>query len=310
MKHQIKFIQKYLNSIISSFVFLLFLFNSFAMAKLSTGAISSGMAGAGNSSVDLGESYLLNPGSIAHLRGAGITIGNSSYHSATKEPNKNQFNGWYLTLNEFGSDSMFATSIYVGQSQLQQKYNLEFPTLSYNDTRLTIGNFILPGLSAGISYQLHSTATPFRKFQENGFSLGFLWTMTESFGFGFSAQNLASTVKNDIPDFITLGTSTGLGFLYIYENYLRLRLDLNRTMHKLESQSMSEWALGLENMINHWILTRIGIARSHTLDHTTTQKLSFGIGFAGPRFGIHYALQQYQISQNGQEHSVDFVIPF
>ncbi len=278
-------------------------------SSYSPGAISGALAGAGNSSVDIGESYIINPATVAHLRGAAITMGNSSYQDSDKDAKKIQSGGWHFSLNEFGEDSIFATSIYVSKGDSRDRSSL-YTNQSFNDVWLTIGNFVMPNLSAGLSYRIHDTLTTFKKYQEQGIGVGFLWNPVDSLGVGFSMQNLVPIGKREIPNELTLGTHNGIGILYIYDQYLRIRMDYSKIIHKLDSQSSTEWAFGLENAINSWILTRIGISQSLSETQEKTQKWTFGMGFSGPRFGIHYAFQQYKLSQNGQEHGVDLVIPF
>lgn len=280
-------------------------------ASSSYGAISGGLAGSGLSSNDAGESYILNPGAIAHLRGAAITFGTSQFQSTPNIENGSTVthDGSHLSLNENSPDSVIATSIFVSKSRSREKKSAATSTLSYNDAWLTFGNFVMPNLSAGLNYHFRDTQDPLKTYQEHNFGIGFLWTPLESLGVGFSFLNFNAAPK-EIPTAYTLGSTSGIGLLYIYKEFLRIRLDYSKKDHELESLSYTETALGLETTISEWIYSRVGVAQQKSESNVIHQKQSFGLGFAGPRFGIHYAFQQYQQALKGKEHNLDFIIPF
>jgi hypothetical protein len=291
--------------------FIFCLMNSIqGLAQTSLGAISGALAGAGRSSVDSSESYLLNPATVAHLRGAAISFGSATFRRPPSDNSDQQgFDGWHLSLNENSPDAVVGTSIYLSQTKNNQPFTSLNTATQFNDAWLTLGNFIFPQLTGGLSYHYHESQTKLKAYEEHNLGMGFLWTPWERFGVGVSVQNL-KTASPEIPDELTLGTTSGVGLLYLHEDYLRLRLDFARKMHKLPAQTTSEWAFGLENAMTPWLFARIGLGQQKTDEEKTTQKVTFGLGFAGPRFGIHYGFQQFQLDQQGTEHSVDFMIPF
>ena len=280
------------------------------MRTPSYGAISGGLAGSGLSSVDPGESYILNPGAVAHLRGAAVTLGSSNFLSTPQDANSeaSSNNGWHFSLNENSPDSSLASSIFISKSRSREKSPLT-KILNYNDAWLTLGNFIMPQLAAGLSYHFRDTQDPLQTYQEHNFGIGFLWTPWESLGIGFSLLNF-NTPPKEIPISYTLGSTSGVGLLYIFKEFLHLRLDYTKKDHQLESQSYTETALGLETSLSDWLFSRIGVAQQKTETNETTLKYSFGLGFLGPRFGVNYAFQQYHQSQKGKEHNLDIIIPF
>lgn len=277
----------------------------------SYGAISGGLAGSGLSSVDAGESYILNPGALAHLRGAAITFGTSHFQSTpnTEKGSPTTTNdSWHLSLNENSPDSVIASSIFVSKSRSRDK-KPNTPSLSSNDAWLTFGNFVMPQLAVGINYHFHDTQDPLKTYQEHNFGLGFLWTPLENLGVGFSFLNLNPSPK-EIPAAYAIGSTSGIGLLYIYKSFLRIRLDYSKKEHELASVAYSETALGLETTLSEWISSRVGMAQQTTEANEHFQKYSFGLGFSGPMFGIHYAFQQYQQALKGKEHNLDIIIPF
>lgn len=276
----------------------------------SYGAISGGLAGSGLSSVDAGESYIINPGALAHLRGAAITFGTSNFQSTpTTEngyPTTNE--GWHLSLNENSPDSIIASSIFVSKSRSRDK-TPNTASLSSNDAWLTFGNFVMPQLAAGINYHFRDTQDPLKNYQEHNFGLGFLWTPLENLGVGFSFLNVNPSPK-EVPAAYAMGSTTGIGLLYIHKSFIRLRLDYSKKEHELASMAYTETALGLETALSEWISSRVGMAQQKTETNEHFQKYSFGLGFSGPMFGIHYAFQQYQQALKGKEHNLDIIIPF
>lgn len=317
-KHQIFIIKSCLNAAPLVFLIILCFFNlcTLQAAEVTVptshpshtlGAISGGLGGTGLSSIDVGESYVLNPGTVAHLRDAVASFGTSSYKTSNKSLSDASTSGWHLSLNENGPESAIATSIFISKTRNTQKRPLIFTTSS-NDAWLTLGNFVMPQMSAGINYHFHDTQTPLKTYQEHNFGIGFLWTPMDHMGVGMSFQNINNPPK-DVPDIYTLGTTYGLGLLYIHKSFIRMRLDFTKKDHALSAYSYNETALGLETALSEWLYSRIGAARQVNELDEITQKYSFGLGFAGPRFGIHYSFQQYQLSQLGQEHNLDLVIP-
>ncbi|MEY4617310.1 MAG: hypothetical protein RJB66_2270 [Pseudomonadota bacterium] len=219
------------------------------------------------------------------------------------------YDGWRLSLNENSPDSMWSSSIYMSQSQSRQsRRSFNAPT-QFNDAWFTLGNFVMPQLSAGLSYHFHETITALNSYQEHNFGLGLLWTPLDNLGVGFSLQNFRAPPK-EVPTELGLGSNGGVGVMYLHQDYLRLRLDYSRKAHKLSLLSSHEWAFGLENAMTPWTLIRIGAAQEINDEQKTTQKLTCGIGFAGPRFGVHYGFQQLRVAKVGTEHSVDLMIPF
>lgn len=279
-------------------------------ATTSYGAISGGLAGSGLSSNDAGESYILNPGAIAHLRGAAITFGTSNFKSSPKseEENITTTDGWHLSLNENSPDSVIATSIFVSKTRSREK-KATASFLSYNDAWLTFGNFVMPNVSAGLNYHFRDTQDALKTYQEHNFGIGFLWTPLESLGIGFSLLNFNAAPK-EIPTAYAMGSTSGIGLLYIYREFLRIRLDYSKKDHELESLSYTETAVGLETTMSEWIYSRVGVAQQKSEANEQFQKYSIGLGFAGPRFGVHYAFQQYQQTLKGKEHNLDIIIPF
>lgn len=288
-----------------SFLFIFFIYSSSAPAA--PGAISSALAGAGRSSVDLGESYVLNPASVAHLRGSGVSFGTSSL--AATDNSQGSSHHWHLSLNENSPDSIVGTSIYLNQSAWDASPDGTMGARQTQDGWFSIANFVMPLLTVGLSYHLRQTQTLDLDFQEHNFGLGFIWTPLEDFGFGFSLQNFRPCAK-DIPAEFCVGSNAGVGLLYLGGDSVRLRLDYSQKSHPLLSQAGTEWAFGLENLMTPWALARVGVAQEQRQDKSQILRYAFGLGFAGPRFGIHYGYQQYQIAQRGSEHSVDLIIPF
>lgn len=296
------------------------------------GPISAAQGGAGRSSVDMGESYLLNPASIAHLRGAGIQFGyfgnsglNSSSTSAPTSTLPAVFRlprrGWQVSLNENGPDSSIATSIYYAQSQLSPSSDssaseLSSDTLSWKDAWFTLGNFMAPQLSLGLSYHFQETKAYGTVYHQHNGNLGFLWAVLDNMGLGLSLLDFIPTDKK-IPTEYSLGSTVGVGVMYLYKDFLKLRLDLAQKNHSMKSFSYDEIALGLDNAMTPWVSSRMGFAHRLILDGSSLQKWTFGLGFDGPRFGIHYAFQHLIENEKGglnpktgAEHSVDFILPF
>lgn len=286
------------------FISIYLAISSFAFSQTTTGAISGALGGAGRSSADIGESYILNPAAVAHLRGAAVSFGtiNQKYVSESTSSAEG-LNGWHLSLNENSPDSVIGTSIFINRTE-----SLNSQT-HFNDAWFTIGNFVFPRISMGLSYHYHEVLNNQLSYLQHNLGLGFIWTPLENLGVGISFQDIKAP-PTGIPPEYALGSSGGIGLLYLHKEYLRLRMDISRKINTLNNDSYDELALGLENLMTPWAVARIGLAEQKDQERKITQRLTFGLGFAGPRFGIHYAFQQFRLTKTGAEHSVDLVIPF
>lgn len=288
----------------------------------SVGPISAAQGGGGRSSVDLGESYLLNPAAIGHLRGAGVQMAYNFYSSPFSDqtslsgstspaspllfaPQKT----WQISLNENSPDSMFASSIYYSRSEIEMDSLRGIPTLRTQDGQFTIGNFIFPQMSMGLNYHFRSSILNEKTYQQHNGGLGFLWAIYDSLGLGLSFLDIAPSSPS-IPAEISLGTTSGVGLVYLHKDFLKLRLDVAQRSHRLSEFAFSEVSFGLENSMTPWVLSRLGVGYQAFKNGQTLKKWSFGLGFDGPRFGIHYGFQSLIASSKGSEHSVDLVLPF
>ena len=137
---------------------LLFLAHGWGRSS-TVGAISGAMGGAGRSSVDVGESYLLNPAGVAHLRGAAIAFGTTRFESPAQQSTQgpNIYDGWRLSLNENSPDSMWGSSIFLSQVQNQSPSKGVDDANQFNDAWFTLGNFLYQKISVGLSYHFHES---------------------------------------------------------------------------------------------------------------------------------------------------------
>jgi hypothetical protein len=313
--------------------FLAFLNPIFAVAA-TPGSISTALAGGGRSAIAGTESYLVNPASLAHFDGASLTL-STYFHQIPSQDYDSK--SWRVSIAENSplNDVPLALS-YAKNTDLYSQQN---------DFWFTAGNFVSPYVAVGIAYhysewRLQNNSQTLMAVRpnlpnsaqmglllENNASLGVLVTPNPELGFSFVAQDFIKQTEKKINDYSGNSNGSniktpinapqiGLGVIYLHSSFMRLHADLMTDQSPIYKHH-TQVSLGLENMVNEWVLTRWGVSRSNfAISDNSENKdfsqnaIAFGIGFIGPRFEVYLATKQNTGFQKSQEHSVDFHIPF
>jgi hypothetical protein len=304
-----------------------FLGSDFAAAS---GSTSTALAGSGRAAIDSTESFILNPATLAHFDGASLTLSTYFYQNPVL---KNDSKAWRLSIAENSP---------LNELPLAMSYAKTSDSSSQqNDFWFSGGNFLSPFISVGFNYhysewrkQDNKTSAPTTGFTtplsqsnlifENNASLGILVTPNPYLGFSFVAQDFIKqtdklSVAHSVDGITTNSTAPinapelSIGGVFLYDSFLRLHANI-MTDESPIYRHHGQISLGLENMINEWVLTRWGIAHSRLAYADSTElsqnSFAFGMGFIGPRFEVYLATKQNTGFQGTREHSVDFHIPF
>lgn len=285
--------------VLIAFLYLLFGFETFAALA---GASTIGLAGSGRSSVNPTESFLLNPATLAHFNGASLTL--SSYFfevpAQKKEPLRSK--AWRLSIaenspmNELPLALSFAHKNGIDSTQ--------------SDFWFSAGDFVSPYLAAGFAYHYADQRVPssrYLRFANNGI-LSIMFTPNPIMG-------LSLVFEDFLPDKSELtAPQVGISAVFLYDSFFRIHTDLVSSQSPQYNQHITA-SLGLENMINEWVLTRWGTSQTHLIPKDSDKALTehafaFGLGFLGPKFEIYLSSKQNTGIQYSKEHSVDFHIPF
>jgi hypothetical protein len=116
-------------------------------------------------------------------------------------------------------------------------------------------------------------------------------------------ENLISPNK-EIPEFYRDQQRSTLGASWNFKKLFRFKGDIST--NKNNNISKPTLGVGMESYLNRWIVLRLGGQRNTDEDYNL---YTGGLGFVGPRFGLHYAYQSSTQKESLSRHSVDMAIP-
>ncbi|MES2856502.1 MAG: hypothetical protein V4692_11595, partial [Bdellovibrionota bacterium] len=172
------------------------------------------------------------------------------------------------------------------------------------DFQGSVAGFIFSKLSVGLAvHRFMSSALEVSSNQDNG-NLGFLYTPNKSMGFGLVGYDLLNASET-VPMVARLKRTYAVGMHYIYEEMLRLRLDL---VHPEVGNPgrRTEVMTGLETFFTDDFAFRLG---AHFKEPTDQTFLTTGMGFKGPRLSFDYSFQKDIRASDGYRHMFDLWLP-
>lgn len=262
-------------------VFLLvYLSVNVAVAQVYNSSISSATAGTGRATVEAGDAAFLNPASLVHLRGRYLWSSFADDELA-------------ISL----SDNTPETAIPAALSYVKQSSKMTLGDLDQHNFSMSLSEFVIDKISFGVTGHYLEQKLPNSSYRQINGDLGLMYTPRPHIGLALVAYNIFGE-KNDIPKELRKKFHLGAGFNYIYKNVARFRLD---------ATSDSIFMTGIETYATEFLITRFGY-QNDIIDKR--ELLTAGLGFKGPRFGLHYAYQGSQQSSADYRHSVDLEIPF
>lgn len=266
-----------------------------ANAEAHVSAISAATANAGRAAIESLDVPFQNPAGIAFAKGYSFATGLSRFSSEAGVDQEELA----VLLSDNTPDSVVPTSL----AYLQKKDQIPGSDWEQKDVRLSLGNFIGPRRAVGFGLNYRQERANSITSQQASLTVGSIFGVSQNLGVAFVVDNLLPIV-NAPEARERLSPLTSLGMSYNMGKFLRARMDL--TTQRNNSLNKPILAAGLENYWNRWLIFRIGAARDAELEQTT---LSTGLGFDGPRFGIHYAFQSVEAPLGrDQRHSVDLAL--
>lgn len=274
---------------------LIVLFPLLSLAENYTGAVSSATGNTGRASVEISDSAYLNPASLAYMMGYVFTSSYSSVISGGEQ----QGTDFSLSL----MDNMKETVIPTGLAYTQLKRDIGSYDLTTRDFRLSFGNFISKKMALGLGFHMKDDQFPNTRYQQTNLSLGMLYGFNNDFGVGFTMDDILDPSGN-VPKDIRVQSTTGLGLSYTYKKFARFRTDLvSASGNRFNKPTLGA---GLESFMNRWVVIRLGLSRNFDEE---TNLYAAGLGFKGPKFGLHYSYQNSPQLAKLTRHSIDLAIP-
>jgi hypothetical protein len=276
----------------------LFTLNSLAAAPVAnSGAVSSATAGAGRASVEASDSPFLNPATLPYLRGYFLT---SSYNRSSSDSSDLSF-----SVIDNMRETLIPTAL--GYIQSTNKSDPEMP-IRTQDLRLALGEKYTRKFSAGMAIHHRNDRSEralsrMETYSQTNLVLATAWAATDNLSFGFVGDDLFPPAQG-IPSDLRLTPRVSMGMAYNFKKMVRTKLDYISGANN--TYARPSIVGGVESYMNHWMIIRIGLGRDF---ESSSNIFSGGLGFQGPKFGIHYAYLQNQREQNLIRHSVDLAIP-
>lgn len=267
-----------------------------ARAQAYVGAVSSATAETGRASVEATDSPFMNPAGLAFLKGYFFSSGISALNDADHDHGQSLA----LSITDNLPDTVVPTSV----AYVQTKEDFSSVESASRDLRLNVGNNLSRHWALGLGFRyLENNLAEAEHFNQLNMNVGTLYSLNSNLGFAAVFENVLGS-KSSVPEAYRLASTTGLGFSYIYRSFLRTRVDV-------VSASNNSWdrpilGMGLESYMNRWLIVRIGAQRRNEEE---ANAYSFGLGFVGPRFGVHYAYYVSPELESLTRHSVDLAIP-
>jgi hypothetical protein len=274
------------------FLFFFTFFGSyqvFADFKPYQGAISAATAGSGRASAEATVSPYLNPATLAFISG---------YHFTTSYSYiKDQQSDFVLSLTDAMKDTVVPTSLGYLQTQLKNAES----DVQIKDLRLAFGEIFKRKWSFGLAAHYLNHKTSEDSYGQTNLTLAFAHAFNSNLSFGAVFDDVLPA-SNEIPKQWQLQSKTALAVSYDYKKVVRGKLDyLSGGNNRFDKP---EVLAGVESYLNKWTIIRLGLGHSFEKNTSST---AAGIGFKGPKFGIHYAfLRDFNLETR---HSVDLGIP-
>ena len=259
------------------------------------GAVSTATAEAGRASVEPTDSPFLNPAGITFLKGYFFTTGYDTSENSSQTHGEN----FAVTLTDNLPETVIPTSLAFTQT----KADFSSEESVSRDFHLSFANYINPKLSFGLGLRYKDDQLPLERYNQGNVSLGTLFAPTSELGFAAVFENLLGT-NTTIPEELRLTPNMSLGMSYIYRRFVRTRFDVVSGSNNSFARPILE--AGLESYMNRWAVIRLGIQRRNEERATA---YTAGMGFSGPKFGIHYAYLTSPDQESLTRHSIDMAIP-
>jgi hypothetical protein len=270
-----------------------------SFAQLYTGPVSAGVGGAGAASVEVIESSFLNPATLAH---APTFVGGIFYQDGFVD---GEFYDTLVGINLIdNSEGVFMPG---GFGFIQERMVfLEENSVNKRIWNLSLGSFIVPMFSAGISFHYVEAESGGEEFNNFNSTFGLLWNPHPDWGFAAVIHNMLGG-NEKTPLYFRDFKKAVLGLTFIASEYLRFRLDGSKLLEENPEEKL-EVKGGIETFLSSFAVLRLGWKNDQLFKRDV---LTGGLSFIGPRFTLDYSYQQSQDSKSlGSLHSVDLSFPF
>lgn len=251
------------------------------------------MGGAGRASSG-SESHLLNPATVAHLQSYHIDY----YYRFARLESQGSTRDWSVNVADGNQDSLIRAGFaYINT----QRNGLGDSRFREENFILSLGGFVYEQLALGIQahyWAEHGPQQPKDILYQ--FSTGVVWNPSEVTGIALVFHNMLDKHEP------VLRPEVGTGFVYIYEEIFRARLDLIQPQ-KFNPNKKGIIALGAESAFPIGFRFRFG-ARWDDVQKQTW--LTGGLAFEGPRLALGFSYEKDTQTRFYDRQSFDLKLVF
>ena len=276
-----KFIKLALMSLVSTLLF-------FPKVFAALGAVSTATGGTGRGAVEPVDGILLNPATISDLPQKNFSINYSVDH-------------WGLTVADNGEEAYIpaAFKFITSKTDRLETQELGLSVASWRKKKIALG-----GSLTMVEYTDRPSSSIEQKYRQTTLDLAATYAFAPNLGLGFVANKVGAT-EIDLEDSSQVQQIMALGLAYTYQNFARIRFDVESAPHYKTERLV--YMLGLENYLNDWMVFRFGYKNNNV---EAQNYFTAGVGFSGPQFGIHYAYISTLGDKTEEKHLIDLGIPF
>lgn len=270
-----------------------------------SGAVTTSTAGTGRGSAEGTGSFFLNPATLNYLKGYQL---NTTYNTAIGKTN-NTFRDFQVYAFDNTKDTVFPAALSFREQQIFFDEKPKVTKVKWNEMNIVVSHTVLPRVSLGGSLNYRNFFPPPGAIdrdqtptltQWNG-TIGVLLAPAENIGLGLVLENPFGE-KTAVPEAYRYLTKTSLGASYILSRTVKLKSDFSTARNN--SWTKPTASIGLETFLNSWIVWRLGAGKDFDQQ---VQTYAAGIGFQGPKFGLHYGFEKSDVIF--ERHAIDLSMP-
>ncbi len=261
------------------------------------GSVSAASGRTGLAAVEASETPYGNPAALAFLNGYYFTAG----FGASQQTQRGATQDLSISLTENMKETVVPTALsFVQQTSRPEGMANDVLGRSF---KLSFANFLRPGLSLGFGINHQNDRMDEETYDQTNLQIGFLWAPNRELGAAVAFENVVPPSLNT-PEGLRLQQKSALGFSYNYKKFVRFKGDVITTANNSFEKPIL--GAGMESYMNRWMILRWGLQRDNLQD---ANLYTAGLGFIGPKFGLHYAYQNSPQNESLTRHSVDLAVP-
>lgn len=267
-----------------------------APAQAYVSSVSAATGSAGRAAIETLDAPYLNPAALAYNQGYFFGTGYSRFRS----DGLGDADTYAIAVTDNMKDTVMPTTL----AYIDTKYKDGTQNWDRRDLRLGMGRFVYKRHALGMGIDYRNSRSELNGFQQTNLYFGGILASYKELTLALTLDNVLAP-PSSIPNQERLNPATALGLSYNYRTFMRAKLDLI-------TEGNNSWgrptvAGGVESYFNQWLIVRIGYSQNFELNQSIA---SAGLGFGGPKFGIHYAFQNVQSPMGlDPRHSVDLAVP-